>query len=221
MWSPSAEGFPAAVLIRAIQPVDGVRGIARRRSHRDTHGPGKLTQGLGITGTGKRPRFDKPQIEAVDRGRPARSEFARDARPARGFEYCAGTVEIQALAVPGQRLEPGDRRSRDDTKSGSYLGGIMGLLDGKTALIFGLANERSIAWGITQAMHREGARIGISYAGEALERRVRPLAEQIHCQWVEECDVTKDDHIAAIAEKARKDFRADRRAGALDRVRRP
>ncbi len=38
----------------------------------------------------------------------------------------------------------------------------MGLLDGKTALIFGLANERSIAWGITQAMHREGARIGIS-----------------------------------------------------------
>ncbi len=82
----------------------------------------------------------------------------------------------------------------------------MGLLDGKTALIFGLANERSIAWGITQAMHREGARIGISYAGEALERRVKPLAEQIGCRWVEECDVTKDDHIAAIAEKARGEF---------------
>ena len=44
------EGFPAAVLIRAVQPVDGIRGIARRRNHRDTHGPGKLTQGLGITG---------------------------------------------------------------------------------------------------------------------------------------------------------------------------
>ncbi len=82
----------------------------------------------------------------------------------------------------------------------------MGLLEGKTALIFGLANERSIAWGITQAMHREGARIGISYAGEALERRVKPLAEQIGCKWVEECDVTKDDHITAIAEKAQKEF---------------
>ncbi|HEY5983582.1 MAG TPA: enoyl-ACP reductase [Anaerolineales bacterium] len=82
----------------------------------------------------------------------------------------------------------------------------MGLLDGKKALIFGLANERSIAWGITQAMHREGAEIGISYAGETLERRVRPLAEQIHCKWVEECDVTRDEQIASIAEKAGKHF---------------
>jgi enoyl-[acyl-carrier protein] reductase I len=82
----------------------------------------------------------------------------------------------------------------------------MGLLDGKTALIFGLANERSIAWGITQAMHREGAHLGISYAGEALKRRVEPLAEQVQCQWVEECDVTRDDHVAAIAEKAAKSF---------------
>ncbi len=82
----------------------------------------------------------------------------------------------------------------------------MGLLDGKTALIFGLANERSIAWGITQAMHREGARIGISYAGESLERRVKPLAEQVGCKWVEECDVTKDEQIAATAQKAQQEF---------------
>lgn len=82
----------------------------------------------------------------------------------------------------------------------------MGLLDGKNALIFGLANERSIAWGITQAFHREGANIGISYAGEALERRVRPLAAQVDCTWVEECDVTRDEHLAAIAEKAAAHF---------------
>jgi len=82
----------------------------------------------------------------------------------------------------------------------------MGLLDGKTALIFGLANERSIAWGITQALHREGAKIGISYAGEALERRVKPLAEKVGCTWVEECDVTKDEMIAATAEKAAAHF---------------
>jgi len=82
----------------------------------------------------------------------------------------------------------------------------MGLLDGKNALVFGLANERSIAWGITQALHREGAQIGISYAGQALERRVKPLAEKIGCTWVEECDVSKDEHITAIAEKAAQAF---------------
>ena len=82
----------------------------------------------------------------------------------------------------------------------------MGLLDGKNALIFGLANERSIAWGITQAMHRQGAKIGISYAGEMLERRVKPLAEQVDCTFVEECDLTKDDQIAAVVEKTAKDF---------------
>ena len=78
----------------------------------------------------------------------------------------------------------------------------MGLLTGKTALIFGLANERSIAWGITQALHREGAAIGLSYAGAALERRVRPLAAQVGCEFIEECDVTSDEQIAAVAEKA-------------------
>ena len=44
----------------------------------------------------------------------------------------------------------------------------MGLLDGKTALVFGVANDHSIAWGISQAMHREGAKLAFSYASEAL-----------------------------------------------------
>lgn len=82
----------------------------------------------------------------------------------------------------------------------------MGLLEGKNALIFGLANDKSIAWGIAQAFKREGANIGISYAGEILERRVKPLAEQLDCKWLEECDVTKDDQIAAVAEKAAQHF---------------
>ncbi|MBV6391789.1 MAG: Enoyl-[acyl-carrier-protein] reductase [NADH] FabI [Anaerolineales bacterium] len=82
----------------------------------------------------------------------------------------------------------------------------MGLLEGKNALVFGLANDKSIAWGIIQAFLREGANIGISYAGEVMEKRVKPLAEKINCQWVEECDVTKDDQIAAVAESAAKHF---------------
>ena len=82
----------------------------------------------------------------------------------------------------------------------------MGLLTGKNALIFGLANDKSIAWGITQAFHREGANIGLSYAGEILGKRVRPLADQLGITFVEECDVASDEQIAAVAEKAAKHF---------------
>ncbi len=82
----------------------------------------------------------------------------------------------------------------------------MGLLEGKTALIFGLANDKSIAWGITQAFHREGAKIGISFAGDMLEKRVRPLAAEVGADFVEQCDVSSDEQINAVAEKAKKHF---------------
>ncbi len=82
----------------------------------------------------------------------------------------------------------------------------MSLLEGKNALIFGLANERSIAWGILKAFHEHGAALGISYAGEVLERRVRPLAEQVGCTFIEPCDVASDDQIQQVAEKAAQTF---------------
>lgn len=82
----------------------------------------------------------------------------------------------------------------------------MGLLTGKNALIFGLANDKSIAWGISQAFAREGANLGFSYAGEALAKRVKPLAAQLGVDFVEECDVASDEQIAAVAEKARARF---------------
>jgi enoyl-[acyl-carrier protein] reductase I len=82
----------------------------------------------------------------------------------------------------------------------------MSILEGKTALVFGLANERSIAWGIIQAFHEHGAQIGISYAGEPLERRVRPLAERIGCTFVEACDVAEDEQIERVAAKAKETF---------------
>jgi enoyl-[acyl-carrier protein] reductase I len=82
----------------------------------------------------------------------------------------------------------------------------MKLLEGKNALIFGVANERSIAWGIARALHEHGAAIGLSYAGEVLERRVRPLAESIGGKFVEACDVAKDVDILSVKEKAEKEF---------------
>ena len=55
----------------------------------------------------------------------------------------------------------------------------MGLLDGKKALIFGVANEKSIAWAIAEAFRKEGAEVALTYANEAIAKRVIPLAESI------------------------------------------
>jgi len=76
----------------------------------------------------------------------------------------------------------------------------MGLLDGRRALIFGVANDHSIAWGIARALHAEGAVVGFSSVEALLERRVRPLAESIGSTFIEPCDVQKDEDIARVFE---------------------
>jgi enoyl-[acyl-carrier protein] reductase I len=78
----------------------------------------------------------------------------------------------------------------------------MKLLDGKNALVFGVANDHSIAWGISRAMHEHGAQLAFSYANKALERRVRPLAESVGSDFVELCDVADDKQIEAVFTKA-------------------
>lgn len=82
----------------------------------------------------------------------------------------------------------------------------MGLLDGKVALIFGVANKNSIAWGITQKFHEQGATIALSYGAEVLEKRVKPLAAEIGCDFVELCDATKDEELDAVFEKVREKY---------------
>jgi enoyl-[acyl-carrier protein] reductase I len=74
----------------------------------------------------------------------------------------------------------------------------MGMYEGKKVLVLGVANDRSIAWGIAQALHREGAELAFNYLNDALERRVRPLAESIQCDNVFECDVQKEEQIDAM-----------------------
>ena len=78
----------------------------------------------------------------------------------------------------------------------------MTLLTGKRALIFGVANDHSIAWGIARALHEHGAELAFSYASPVLERRVRPLAESVGSTFVELCDVTDDSQIEAVFAKA-------------------
>jgi enoyl-[acyl-carrier protein] reductase I len=79
------------------------------------------------------------------------------------------------------------------------------LMAGKRGLIMGVANDRSIAWGIAQAVAAQGGEIALTYQGEALEKRVRPLAESIGSSIVVPCDVADDasmDAAFAAVEKA-------------------
>jgi enoyl-[acyl-carrier protein] reductase I len=74
----------------------------------------------------------------------------------------------------------------------------VGLLDGKKALIFGVANDHSIAWGIARAFHEHGASVGFSSIEMLIDKRVRPLAESIGSTFVEPCDVQKDEDIERV-----------------------
>ena len=65
-----------------------------------------------------------------------------------------------------------------------------GLMSGKRGLIMGLANDRSLAWGIAKALADQGAELAFSYQGDALEKRVRPLAEQLGSDLLIDCDVS-------------------------------
>ena len=73
-----------------------------------------------------------------------------------------------------------------------------GILAGKRGLVLGVANNRSIAWGIARAARAAGAELALTYQGEALERRVRPLAQELEAAVVGHCDVTDEASIDAV-----------------------
>jgi enoyl-[acyl-carrier protein] reductase I len=86
------------------------------------------------------------------------------------------------------------------------------LLEGKTGVVFGIANKRSLAWAIARRANDEGARIAITYQGERLEENARELARQLNDPLVLPCDVTKDDDIIAVFARLKEGF------GSLDFV---
>ena len=79
----------------------------------------------------------------------------------------------------------------------------MGIADGKRALVVGVANDRSIAWSITQELAKQGAQIAMTYQGEALKKRVEPLAEQVGANIIGELDVTVDEQIESTLRKVK------------------
>ncbi len=81
-----------------------------------------------------------------------------------------------------------------------------GFMAGKRGLIMGVANDRSIAWGIASKVHSQGAKLAFTFQGEALERRVRPLAESVGSDVVLPCDVTDDASVDAVFETIEKQW---------------
>lgn len=82
----------------------------------------------------------------------------------------------------------------------------MGLLNGRKGVIFGVANEKSIAWAIAQILKKEGMELAFTFAGEALESRVVPLAESLGSKIIMPCDVTKDEEIEAVFGRIREEW---------------
>ncbi len=82
----------------------------------------------------------------------------------------------------------------------------MGLLDGRKALVFGVANDHSIAWGIAQALHAQGATVGFSSVESLIDRRVRPLAESIGATFVEPADVTNQADVERVIDRWRETY---------------
>jgi len=82
----------------------------------------------------------------------------------------------------------------------------MNLLQNKKGLIFGVANQRSIAWGIAEACHRHGATLGFTYLNESLGKRVIPLAESVGSNLVLQCDVQNDQELDSVFKQIEKEW---------------
>src|SRR5690242_6752351 len=80
------------------------------------------------------------------------------------------------------------------------------LMKGKKGLVMGVANGNSIAWGIASQLAAQGAELAFTYQGEALERRVRPLAESVGSTLLAPCDVTDDASMDALFDKIEKQW---------------
>ncbi len=86
------------------------------------------------------------------------------------------------------------------TQPGTLTPGLhaSGILAGKRGLVLGLANNRSIAWGIAKAAREAGAELAFTYQGESLEKRVRPLAQELDAKVLGDCDVTDTTALNAV-----------------------
>ena len=81
---------------------------------------------------------------------------------------------------------------------------MTGLLKGKKGLVMGVANEKSIAWGMAKALREQGAELAFTYQGDAFGKRVKPLAESLGSHIMLDCDVTNEDDLDKVFDSLKK-----------------
>jgi enoyl-[acyl-carrier protein] reductase I len=137
----------------------------------------------------KRQAAHAPDQEPAAQPHPEAAESRTRPEPAHTRSRAAA-VEV-ATTVGRRRVSRRLTRPADDCDR-------EGLLKGKKALVFGVANDHSIAWGIAKALYDQGAEVGFSSIASLIKRRVRPLAASIGSRFVEPCDVRDDDEIRRV-----------------------
>ncbi|MEC9283949.1 MAG: enoyl-ACP reductase FabI [Bdellovibrionota bacterium] len=79
-------------------------------------------------------------------------------------------------------------------------------LSGKKYVVMGIANKMSLAWFITQSLKKAGAQVAVNFLNEKMEKRVRPLAEEVSAEIIQQCDVTKPEELKAFFESVKENF---------------
>jgi enoyl-[acyl-carrier protein] reductase I len=151
----------------------------------------KLTKRSGAAGT---QLGDAAVRSSGANGNGAHAVDAAKAVEATVFARSAAAAASAPTAVAKPRVAHRLTRPADDCNRD-------GLLKGKKALVFGVANDHSIAWGIAKALYDQGAEVGFSSMASLIKRRVRPLAASIGSTFVEGCDVRDDDEIRKVFER--------------------
>jgi enoyl-[acyl-carrier protein] reductase I len=138
---------------------------------------------------------EETAIQTHDAGESSNGREAATAEPLNAATPAAesGTAAVEAATVVARPRSRRLARPADDCERD-------GLLKGKKALVFGVANDHSIAWGIAKALYDQGADVGFSSMASLIKRRVRPLAASIGSTFVEGADVRDDDEIRKVFE---------------------
>src|SRR4051812_33169075 len=137
----------------------------------------------------------------------ARAPISRlSIQPSRIFRsYASGATTCNLLAccpIPSASAGP----TRQSCSSGWMREGMTALMQGKRGLIMGVANDHSIAWGIARTLSQHGAELAFTYQGEALGRRVKPLAESLSSKLILPCDVEDITSVDAVFAKIEKQW---------------
>jgi enoyl-[acyl-carrier protein] reductase I len=143
---------------------------------------------------------DAAAESAADTGPKAGGNGSAPAGGSNALEESVVSTQAAAAAAPAATAATAPARSPRSHRLVRPCPEVTGsgLLAGKKALVFGVANDHSIAWGIAKAMHDQGALVGFSSMPQLIKRRVRPLAASIGSRFVEGCDVREDDEVRDV-----------------------